>query len=52
MTLETAKANKPNAGTGSNGICRVIDASRSPSPDPKRSLQGLTPSRVLWRIIQ
>jgi cytidine deaminase len=22
---------------GSNGICRVIDAARSPSPDPKRS---------------
>jgi hypothetical protein len=30
-------ANKTDAGNGSNGICRVIDASRSPSPDPKRS---------------
>jgi hypothetical protein len=30
------KANKTDAGNGSNGICRVIDASRSPSPDPKR----------------
>ena len=29
--------NKTDAGNGSNGICRVIDASRSPSPDPKRS---------------
>ncbi len=30
-------ANKTDAGNGSNGICRVIDASRSPSPDPRRS---------------
>ncbi len=29
--------NKTDAGNGSNGTCRVIDASRSPSPDPKRS---------------
>ena len=29
--------NKTDAGNGSNGICRVIDASRSPSPDPGRS---------------
>jgi hypothetical protein len=28
--------NKTDAGNGSYGICRVIDASRSPSPDPKR----------------
>lgn len=28
--------NKMDAGNGSNGICRVIGASRSPSPDPKR----------------
>jgi hypothetical protein len=28
---------KTDAGNGSNGICRVIDASRSPSPDPGRS---------------
>jgi len=27
--------NKTDAGNGSNGICGVIDASRSPSPDPK-----------------
>ena len=33
----TATANKTDAGNGSNGICRVIDASRSPSPDPGRS---------------
>jgi hypothetical protein len=31
------KANKTDAGNGSDGICRVIDASRSPSPDPGRS---------------
>ena len=30
------KPNKTDAGNGSNGICRVIDASSSPSPDPKR----------------
>jgi hypothetical protein len=29
-------ANKTDAGNGSYGICRVIDASRSPSPDPRR----------------
>jgi hypothetical protein len=28
---------KTDADNGSNGICRVIAASRSPSPDPKRS---------------
>ncbi|MFO1482540.1 MAG: hypothetical protein U1F71_04165 [Verrucomicrobiaceae bacterium] len=31
------KANKTDAGNGSKAICRVIDAYRSPSPDPKRS---------------
>jgi hypothetical protein len=31
------RANKTDAGNGSYGICRVIDASRSPSPDPNRS---------------
>ena len=30
------RANKTDAGNGSYGICRVIDVSRSPSPDPKR----------------
>ncbi len=29
--------NKTDAGNGSYGICRVIDASLSPSPDPSRS---------------
>jgi hypothetical protein len=29
--------NKTDAGNGSYGICRVIGASRSPSPDPSRS---------------
>ncbi len=32
----TPRPNKTDAGNGSDGICRVIDASRSPSPDPKR----------------
>jgi hypothetical protein len=32
-TKGPAKA-KTDAGNGSYGICRVIDASRSPSPDP------------------
>ena len=34
---EAASFNKTDAGNGSYGICRVIDASRSPSPDPGRS---------------
>lgn len=34
---ETASLNKTDAGKGLYGICRVIDALRSPSPDPKRS---------------
>jgi len=34
--LQRTGPNKTDAGNGSNGICRVIDASRSPSPDPKR----------------
>ena len=32
----TTRANKTDAGNGSKAICRVIGASRSPSPDPKR----------------
>ena len=32
-----ASFNKTDAGNGSYGICRVIDAYRSPSPDPRRS---------------
>ncbi len=39
MTNPTAY--KTDASNGSYGICRVIDASRSPSPDPKRSLNIL-----------
>jgi hypothetical protein len=30
------KANKTAAGNGSDGICRVSNVSRSPSPDPRR----------------
>jgi hypothetical protein len=30
------KPTKTDAGNGSNGICHVIDAFRSPSPDPGR----------------
>jgi hypothetical protein len=36
-TPPPTKANKTDAGNGSYGISRVLDASRSPSPDPKRS---------------
>ncbi len=48
MTIGQTRANKTEAGNGSYGICRVIDASRpqrytqrcglarSPSPDPGR----------------
>jgi hypothetical protein len=45
----TPKANKTDAGNGSDGICRVIDASRSPSPDPKRSatIMSHPPHRIL-----
>jgi len=35
------RANKTDAGNGSYGICRVIDASPSPSPDPKQSGQKI-----------
>ena len=34
LAWRVCTANKTDAGNGSNGICRVIDASRSPSPDP------------------
>jgi hypothetical protein len=37
--------NKTDAGNGSYGICRVIDASRSPSPDPGRSAKKLSASQ-------
>ena len=36
MHQEDNGPNKTDAGNGSYGICRVIDASRSPSPDPDR----------------
>ena len=36
-TPNKTDAGKTDAGNGSYAICRVIDASRSPSPDPKRS---------------
>jgi len=37
------RANKTDAGNGSYGICRVINASRSPSPDPTRSPNRIAP---------
>ena len=33
---DNIKANKTNAGKSLDGICRIIDASRSPSPHPRR----------------
>ena len=42
MPHEQPTANKTDAGNGSDGICRVIDASRSPSPDPGRSPQKMS----------
>ncbi|MFO1484167.1 MAG: hypothetical protein U1F71_12485 [Verrucomicrobiaceae bacterium] len=36
-SLTKTRVNKTDAGNGSYGICRVIAAARSPSPDPKRS---------------
>ena len=35
--INTAGANKTDAGNGSQGICRVINASHSTPPDPRRS---------------
>ena len=37
IATHTPMPNKTDAGNGSYGISRVIDASRSPSPDPRRS---------------
>jgi len=37
MATGMKKPNKTDAGNGSYGISPVIDASRSPWPDPKRS---------------
>ena len=42
-TTDQARANKTDAGNGSNGICRVSNVLRSPSPDPRRSAQKLFP---------
>jgi hypothetical protein len=36
------EANKTNADNGSYGICRVIDASRLPSPDPGHAFVKMT----------
>jgi hypothetical protein len=40
-TTDQRKAHKTDAGNGSCGIHRVIDASRSPSPDLSRSANEL-----------
>jgi hypothetical protein len=45
------RANKTDAGNGSYGICRVIDASRSPSPDPKRSPNFNTSFAMFFRFV-
>jgi hypothetical protein len=37
QSREAASFNKTDAGNGSKAICRVSNASRSPSPDPSRS---------------
>jgi hypothetical protein len=37
MDRSHSKPNKTDAGSGSNGICHLIGASRSPYPDPNRS---------------
>ena len=34
--MKRLSPNDSDAGNGSYGICRIINASRSPSPDPKR----------------
>ena len=46
----TIPPNKTDAGNGSYGICRVIDASRSPSPDPRRSRKKLRCISLKWRL--
>ena len=43
--------NKTDAGNGLDGICRVVDASRSPSPDPGRSPQKMISRRLLIPIL-
>jgi len=42
-TAAKLRANKTDAGNGSYGIYCVIDTSRSPSPDPKRSPKEWSP---------
>ena len=41
MPTNQQRANKTDADNGSYGICRVIGASRSPSPDPRRKLKNM-----------
>lgn len=41
LTHNQPRANKTDAGNGSKAICRVSNVLRSPSPDPKRSLQKM-----------
>jgi hypothetical protein len=49
--LELTRQNKTDAGNGSNGICRVIGASRSPSPDPGRLAHHNTPLAMRISIV-
>jgi hypothetical protein len=44
---EQPRQNKTDAGNGSYGICRVIDASRSQSHDPKRSASPAASDAIL-----
>jgi hypothetical protein len=42
---QNKKPNKTDAGNGSYGISRIIDASGSPSPDPGRSPKHHSPTQ-------
>jgi len=47
QTIGHTRANKTDAGNGSKAICRVIGASRSPSPDSGRPVMS---TEVWWLI--
>jgi hypothetical protein len=50
LTQNQPSPNKTDTGNGSYGICRVIDASRSPSPDPKRYAKKMDELRLPRKV--
>ena len=52
MIRQLPRPNKTDAGNGSKAICRVSNVLRSPSPDPRRSLQRMISKEPDYQLIE